>query len=297
MPSGYHRFVPVIVETIAGLRSQLRLAQATAGSSFLKRPRVALVPTMGALHDGHLALVERAKEHAEIVVVSIFVNPLQFGVNEDLDLYPRTADADLDRLRAHGVHIVFAPTVGEMYPAGSIQTRVTAGDVGALYEGSTRQGHFDGVLTVVAKLLHIVRPDTVVFGEKDGQQVFLVKRMIAELDIDVEVSVVPTVRENDGLALSSRNRFLDPTQRRAARALSMALEAAESSADRGLDAVISAARSVLTGDATVALDYLAVVNPATFQPVDDTALGGALVLVAARVGETRLIDNTSIHLC
>lgn len=288
--------MPVIVETIAGLRSQLRVASAEAGSSGQKYPRVALVPTMGALHDGHIALVERARERAEIVVVSIFVNPLQFGANEDLDVYPRTVEADVERLRAHGVHIVFAPTVTEMYPAGPSQTRVTAGAVGALYEGRTRPGHFDGVLTVVSKLLNLVKPDTVVFGEKDGQQVFLVKRMVADLDVDVDVSVVPTVREPDGLALSSRNRFLDPRQRRAARALSVALEAAESSADRGVDAVIAAAQSVLTENATVDLDYLAVVNPTTFLPVDDGAHGRALVLVAARVGETRLIDNATVYL-
>ena len=288
--------MPVIVETIAGLRSQLRIAKAEAGAGGLERPRVALVPTMGALHDGHIALVERARERAEIVVVSIFVNPLQFGANEDLDVYPRTVDADVERLRAHGVQIVFAPTAVEMYPSGPSQTRVTAGAIGALYEGRTRSGHFDGVLTVVAKLLNLVNPDTVVFGEKDGQQVFLVKRMVADLDIDVEVSVVPTVREDDGLALSSRNRFLDQRQRRAARALSVALEAAESSADRGVDAVIAAAQSVLTGDATVDLDYLAVVDPERFLPVGDGAHGRALVLVAARVGETRLIDNTTVYL-
>ena len=290
--------MPVIVETIAGLRSQLRIAkaEAKAGSSGPERPRVALVPTMGALHDGHIALVERARERAEIVVVSIFVNPLQFGANEDLDVYPRTVDADVERLRAHGVQIVFAPTAVEMYPSGPSQTRVTAGAIGALYEGRTRSGHFDGVLTVVAKLLNLVNPDTVVFGEKDGQQVFLVKRMVADLDIDVEVSVVPTVREDYGLALSSRNRFLDQRQRRAARALSVALEAAESSADRGVDAVIAAAQSVLTGDPTVDLDYLAVVDPERFLPVDDGAHGRALVLVAARVGETRLIDNTTVYL-
>ncbi|MBC7723873.1 MAG: pantoate--beta-alanine ligase [Burkholderiaceae bacterium] len=288
--------MPDVVETIAGLRSQLRLARVDAVSGGLGRPRVALVPTMGALHDGHLALVERAKERAEIVVVSIFVNPLQFGPSEDLALYPRTVESDVERLAAHGVQIVFAPTVGEIYPGGDLQTKITAGDIGSLYEGRSRRGHFDGVLTVVAKLLNIVRPDTVVFGEKDAQQVFLVKRMIADLNVDVDVAAVTTVREDDGLALSSRNRFLDPKQRRAARSLSIALEAASSSADRGIDSVIAAAQSVLTGDSTIELDYLAVVDPTTFLPVDDGAHGRALVLIAARVGETRLIDNVTVYL-
>lgn len=286
----------VVVETIAGLRSQLRQSKAHAASQGPARPRVALVPTMGALHEGHMALVERAQERAEIVVVSIFVNPLQFGASEDLARYPRTVESDVERLRDHGVQLVFAPTLSEMYPAGDLPTNVTAGDIGNLYEGRSRRGHFDGVLTVVAKLLHIVNPDTVVFGKKDAQQVFLVTRMIADLNFDVQVATVPTVREDDGLALSSRNRFLDARERIAARALSRALEAAESSADRGPDAVLAAAQSVLTGDTAVQLDYLQVVNPATFLPVDDNHHGGALVLVAARVGDTRLIDNAMIHL-
>lgn len=288
--------MPVVVETIAGLRSQLRQAKARSAAEGISRPRVALVPTMGALHEGHMALVERAQERAEIVVVSIFVNPIQFGPSEDLDRYPRSVEADVERLRAHGVQIVFAPTLGEMYPAGDVPTKVTAGEIGNLYEGRTRRSHFDGVLTVVAKLLHIVKPDTVVFGEKDAQQVFLVRRMIADLDFDVQVATVPTVREADGLALSSRNRFLDARERIAARALSRALEAAESSADRGPGAVLAAAQSVLTGDNAVQLDYLQVVNPATLLPADDNHHGRALVLVAARVGDTRLIDNATIHL-
>ena len=288
--------MPVVVETIAGLRSQLRQAKARAAAEGPTRPRVALVPTMGALHEGHMALVERAQERAEIVVVSIFVNPLQFGASEDLDLYPRTVESDVERLRTHGVQIVFAPTLSEMYPAGDVPTKVTAGDIGNLYEGRSRRGHFDGVLTVVAKLLHIVNPDTVVFGQKDAQQVFLVKRMVADLNFDVKVATVPTVREDDGLALSSRNRFLDARERIAARALSRALEAAESAADRGTDAVLAAAQSALAGDDTVRLDYLQVVNPATFLPADDNHHGRAIVLVAARIGDTRLIDNATIQL-
>ncbi len=258
--------------------------------------KVALVPTMGALHDGHLALIDRALQIADIVVVSIFVNPLQFGAGEDLDTYPRTLDADLAALEARGVPFVFAPTADEMYPRGASETRVTSGSIGGRYEGKSRRGHFDGVLTVVAKLLNIVEPDVVAFGEKDAQQVFLVRRMIGDLDLDIAVEAVETVRDVDGLALSSRNRFLDDRQRRAAVAIPNALEAAESSADRGTDAVLAAAQSVLTGDSDVQLDYLTVVDPATFLPVDEGHHGRAVVLVAARVGDTRLIDNQAIYI-
>ena len=274
---------PTVLRSIAELREAL----GSAGP-------VALVPTMGALHDGHLALVARARELAPTVVVSIFVNPLQFGPSEDLDKYPRTFEADVAAL--DGVDFVFAPDAAELYPTGSSSTTVRAGKVGGLFEGRSRPGHFDGVLTVVAKLLNIVRPAAVLFGQKDAQQAFLVTRMVADLDFAVRVETVPTVRESDGLALSSRNRFLDAKERRAARVLSGALEAAESSGDRGIDSVIAAAQSVLMGEPQVQLDYLAVVNPTTFLPVDDDYRGQAIVLVAARVGETRLIDNERIHL-
>jgi pantoate--beta-alanine ligase len=275
--------VPV-VETVEELRRVL------AGRT------VALVPTMGALHDGHLALVDRARELADTVVVSIFVNPLQFGPGEDLDKYPRTRDDDLAKLEAKGVAFVFAPTVAEMYPEGASDTKVTAGAVGTMYEGRSRRGHFDGVLTVVAKLLNIVRPQFVMFGQKDAQQVFLVQRMVRDLNFATTVVAVETVREPDGLALSSRNRYLDERETRAAHALSVALEAVESSADRGIDAVLSAAQSVFMGEPLVTLDYLSVVDPKTFLPVDDNYRGKARVLIAARVGETRLIDNELIHL-
>ena len=274
---------PVVITTIAGLRDAL----AATGP-------VALVPTMGALHDGHLALVDRARELAPTVVVSIFVNPLQFGQGEDLDKYPRTLDADLELL--DGVDFVFAPTVDELYPEWPISTIVRPGKVATLFEGRSRPGHFDGVLTVVTKLLNIVQPAFVLFGQKDAQQVFLVSRMVRDLDLPVRVTVVETVREDDGLARSSRNRFLSPLERRSARVLSQALEAAESSADRGIDSVIAAAQSVLMGEAAVELDYFAVVSPSTFLPVDDDYRGPAQVLIAARVGETRLIDNSRIHL-
>jgi pantoate--beta-alanine ligase len=274
---------PIVIETIAALRTALE------GRS------VALVPTMGALHDGHLALAERARELADTVVVSIFVNPLQFGPNEDLDSYPRDLAGDLELLDGHA-DFVFAPTVAEMYPDGPAQTSVTGGPVASLYEGRSRPGHFNGMLTVVAKLLAIVRPDHVLFGQKDAQQLFLVHRMVADLNMTTNVVGVETVRADDGLALSSRNRYLDPRERRAAVALSRALEAASSAADRGIDAVIAAAQSVLMDEDLVKLDYLKVVNPRTFLPVDDDYRGPARVLVAAQVGPARLIDNDAIYL-
>jgi len=276
---------PVVLETIAAVRDALADV-----------PAVALVPTMGALHDGHLALVDRALELASTVIVSIFVNPLQFGAGEDLDKYPRTLEDDLDLLGSRGVQFVFAPAADELYPTQPIQTTVKAGGVATLFEGRSRPGHFDGVLTVVAKLMNIVQPQFVLFGQKDAQQVFLVSRMVDDLNLPVRVEIVETVREDDGLARSSRNRFLDDRERRAAKVLSQALEAAESSADRGIDSVIAAAQSVLMGEPLVTLDYFAVVRPTTFQPVDDDYRGPATVLIAAKVGDTRLIDNGRIRL-
>ena len=276
---------PVILETVAGARSAL------AG-----RSDVVLVPTMGALHAGHIALVERAQELGQSVVVSIFVNPMQFGPNEDLDAYPRSFDEDVDKLHALGVPFVFAPSVEEMYPDGAAQVKVGSGNVGGLYEGRSRPGLFDGALTVVAKLLNIVRPSTIVLGQKDAQQVFLVRRMIGDLNYPTAVEVVETVREESGLALSSRNRFLEAREAHAARALSQALEAAASSADRGIDSVLAAAQATLMGESLVQLDYLKVVSPDTFLPCDDDYRGPAVVLIAARVGSTRLIDNERIVL-
>nr|WP_244274961.1 pantoate--beta-alanine ligase [Rathayibacter oskolensis] len=277
------------MERIDALRDRVREAR-RAGS------RVALVPTMGALHDGHLALVDRAREIADVVIVSVFVNPLQFGPSEDLDRYPRDLAADTALLEPEGVDVVFAPSVAEMYPDGPTATRVVAGAVGALYEGRSRPGHFDGMLTVVAKLLGIVQPDAALFGQKDAQQLFLVRRMVRDLDLPVTIEAVETVREDDGLALSSRNRYLDARERRAARTVPLVLEAAASAADRGIDAVIAAAQSAAMGEPLVKLDYLVVAHPTTFLPVDDDYRGPALVLVAAIVGSTRLIDNGPILL-
>jgi pantoate--beta-alanine ligase len=279
---------PLVVHTIAELREHVAAARRTG--------HVAVVPSMGALHDGHLALVDRAREVAETVVVTIFVNPLQFGRGEDLDRYPRTLEADVEKLAAKGVDLVFAPTAAEMYPAGASETRVSAGSVGNLYEGRVRPKHFDGVLTVVTKLFNIVTPDIAVFGQKDAQQVFLVRRMVGDLNLPIEIEVVETVREEGGLALSSRNAYLSADERVAARALSTALEAAASAADRGVDGAVRAAQSVFAGEPLVTLDYLVVVDPETFLPVGDDYRGPATVLVAAKVGSTRLIDNDTIHL-
>ncbi len=284
---------PVVLTTVAEVRSALDAVRAGASAS---APGIALVPTMGALHDGHLSLVRRARELAGTVVVSIFVNPLQFGAGEDLDAYPRTLDADLAALAAEGVEYVFAPTAREMYPFGPSETRVSAGHIGTLLEGATRPGHFDGMLTVVAKLFNIVRPDVAVFGQKDAQQVFLVRRMVAELNLPLTIEVVPTVREADGLALSSRNRFLDAGARRAALALSSALQAADAAASEGLVELLAEATANFGDHDDVTLDYLVVVDPASFLPVDEHFRGPATALVAARVGATRLIDNTPITL-
>jgi pantoate--beta-alanine ligase len=280
---------PRLLETIAEVR-EVVAAERAAGR------RVSLTPTLGALHDGHLVHLSRAAELVDTRIVSIFVNPLQFGPNEDLDKYPRTLDADLDRLGELGVPFVFAPSAAEMYPDGRPSIQVHAGRIGELYEGRSRPGHFDGVLTVVAKLLLIVSPDVVTFGQKDAQQLFLVRRMIFDLNIPVRLEAIEIVREQDGLALSSRNRYLAGRERPAARTLSLALEAAASSADRGIDAVVAAAQGTLMGEPLVELDYLKVVNPDTFLPVDDGYRGPALVLVAAKVGGTRLIDNERISL-
>ena len=282
---------PIVLSTIGQTREAIAARRATASHE-----RIVLVPTLGALHAGHLALVERARELGSTVIVSIFVNPLQFGPGEDFDKYPKSLDSDLDKLAEAGVAYVFAPSVGEMYPDGDVQTRVMAGAVGRLYEGASRPGHFDGVLTVVAKLLGIVTPDYVIFGEKDAQQLFLVRRMVADLNIPVQVESVEIVREDSGLALSSRNTYLDERERRAARALSRAMDAAESYGDRGVDAVVGAAQGAVMGESLVQLDYLRVVDPLTFLPADDGYTGPALVLIAARVGSTRLIDNRRILL-
>ena len=253
--------------------------------------RIVLVPTMGALHDGHLTLIRAARRvPGAVVVVSIFVNPLQFGAGEDLDAYPRTLDDDLDALRAEGVEIAFTPTADDMYPHGT-RTTVVPGQLGAELEGASRPTHFAGVLTVVLKLFNTVRPDRAYFGEKDYQQLTLIRQMVADLDLGVEVQGVPIVREADGLAMSSRNRYLDPVQREQAGALSAALLAGMYSAAQGASVALDAARAVLDEVPALEVDYLELRDPALEHA---PAEGPARLLVAARLGHTRLLDNIAV---
>jgi len=238
--------------------------------------RVAVVMTMGALHDGHAALVRRAREVADSVVVTVFVNPLQFGANEDLDRYPRTLEADLAVCEREGADVVFTPTPDVVYPSEPV-VRVSAGAIGDGFEGASRPGHFDGVLTVVLKLLHLTAPDVALFGQKDAQQLAAIRRMVDDLDVPVEVLAVPTVRESDGLALSSRNRYLSDDERQAALVLSRALATRD----------VTAGRALIQAQPGVDLDYLERVDSRTFEAAPD----GDLLVVAARVGTTRLIDN------
>jgi pantoate--beta-alanine ligase len=270
-------------------------AELAAARAALAGP-VVLVPTMGALHAGHERLLRAACTLAGprgSVVVSIFVNPLQFGPNEDLNRYPRTLDEDLGMCAREGVRLVFAPSVAEMYPGGTPEVTVNPGPVGQLFEGEFRLGFFGGVLTVVLKLLHLTRPAIAVFGQKDAQQLTLVRRMVTDLDLDVVIEPVPTVRDADGLATSSRNRYLSADDRAVALTLPRALRAGQARAAEGAAAVLAAARDVLRAEPGLAVDYVAVVDPGTFGP---TRAGPALLVAAARVGKTRLIDNVPVVL-
>ncbi|HEV2253074.1 MAG TPA: pantoate--beta-alanine ligase [Streptosporangiaceae bacterium] len=270
---------------------------------------VVLVPTMGALHAGHRALLRAARAAAGpsgSVIVSIFVNPLQFRPGEDLDRYPRTLDADLAMCAREGVRAVFAPSAAEMYPGGPPQVTVDPGPAGQVYEGEFRPGFFGGVLTVVLKLFHLVRPDVAVFGEKDAQQLALVRRLVADTDLDLAIEPVPTVRDPDGLATSSRNRYLSAADRELALTLPRALRAGQaraavfiSGADAAADArsaaaaALAAAQEVLRGEPALAVDYVAVVDPRTFGPAGP---GPALIVAAVTAGGTRLIDNVPVVL-
>jgi pantoate--beta-alanine ligase len=251
------------------------------------------VPTMGALHDGHVQLMKHARPLGETLVASIFVNPTQFAPGEDFDEYPRTFDADLERCAEAGVDVVFAPTVDTLYPAG-LDSAVTVdpGPLGTILEGATRPTHFRGVLTVVAKLFGLVRPDVAVFGEKDYQQLVLIRQMTQALCLDVDVQGCPTVREADGLAMSSRNAYLSPDQREQATVLYRALQAGVAAAADGPDAVLSAANRVVA-EVPVDLDYLALTDPDLGDPVPGRE---ARLLIAARVGKPRLIDNIGLTL-
>lgn len=323
----------VLVTTIAELREKsgallhLRAAQDSQDGQAAGRQlgTLGLVPTMGALHHGHATLARTAVAENSVVVASVFVNPLQFGDASDLARYPRTTEADLALLSEAGVDFMFAPTVQEMYPDGVPMVRVTAGAMGNLYEGASRPGHFDGALTVVAKLLHTAMPDgglaykaaaagegdgsdglgmdaavrpayRAYFGQKDAQQLTLVRKMVADLNFPVDIVAVPTVRDVDGLALSSRNRFLSAQERDSALVLSRALRLLKRHADAHEPLDIASAQALIDSAAGVELDYLEVVDPLTLQVraencQDTPFTGEALVLVAAKVGPVRLIDN------
>ena len=282
---------PVLASTRAELAALLADARRTG-------QQVGFVPTMGALHEGHASLMRVARERvgeAGKVVVSIFVNPLQFGAGEDLDRYPRTLDADLVIAGQQGVDIVFAPSVEEVYPGGTPSLTLDPGPLGTILEGATRPGHFAGMLIVVAKLFGLVRPDLAVFGQKDYQQLALIRRMNDDLCLGIEIVGAETQREPDGLALSSRNRYLDPEQREEAVHLSRALFAARQEAAYGVRPALDAARAELRRAHAVDLDYL-VVTAADLGELPEQVPPGteARILVAARVGTTRLIDNMSL---
>ena len=253
----------------------------------------AVVMTMGALHRGHMALAEAARERAEQVVATIFVNPLQFDDPADLERYPRTLEADCAALEAAGVDIVYAPAVEDVYPGGRPMVTVNAGPLGTVFEGAYRPGHFDGVLTVVLKLLHLTRPDLAFFGQKDAQQVIAIRAMCRDLNVPVDINVVPTVRDADGLALSSRNVFLSPEERADALVLSRALAEGAAVLAEGarVPLAVAVARAAIAQVPTVALDYVGALDPASAQAVPDDYHGEVVLAVAARVGATRLIDN------
>jgi pantoate--beta-alanine ligase len=280
------------------------LARTTTGLAACRatlRPPVVLVPTMGALHDGHRALLRRARQisgHNGSLVVSDFVNPLQFGPGEDLDRYPRTLCEDIAVCSDEGVDVVFAPAYEQMYPAGHVIT-VSPGQLGEVLEGTFRPGFFDGVLTVVLKLFNLVKPDVAVFGEKDAQQLAMVQRMVADLNVPVAIESVPIARDPDGLAISSRNRHLSSAERKTALALSRALRTGAAVAGSGRAAVLGAARAELSAaskaEPPLVIDYLTLAEPDTFTEITAEYAGAALLLVAGTVGKTRLIDNIRLE--
>jgi pantoate--beta-alanine ligase len=284
--------IPILARTRRGL---------AAARHGLPSP-VVLVPTMGALHAGHRALLRRASELSRpngSVVVSVFVNPLQFGAGEDLDRYPGSLDDDLAVCAEEQVALVFAPSAAQMYPQQQLIT-VDPGPMGQVLEGASRPGFFTGVLTVVLKLFQLVQPQVAVFGDKDAQQLALIRRMTQDLDLGVGIVSVPTVRDPDGLAVSSRNGYLSAAGRRAALALPGALRAGREAQEDGPEAVLKAAAAILEeaahAEPPLVTDYLALVDPGTFAPVTAGYTGGALLLAAARSGSTRLIDNVPVVL-
>ena len=280
------RVVAEIPETRSAI-AQLRAVHASGTSR-----SVGFVPTMGALHEGHRSLVQAARQRCDVVVVSIFVNPTQFGPNEDFTRYPRTLEADCRMLEAEGVDLVFAPSAERMYPAGST-TLVEVAGIGDRLDGASRPGHFRGVATVVAKLFHIVQPEFAFFGQKDAAQLAVLRQMARDLNIPVELVACPIVREPDGLAMSSRNRYLSAEQRRQALAIWRGLETAGKMARSGehhAEALLHAVRTVLQQEPALREDYVALVDPDTLLPVASIERGG-LLAVAVHVGTTRLIDN------
>ena len=257
--------------------------------------RLGFVPTMGALHEGHLSLVRGARAASDVVAASIFVNPTQFGPNEDLAKYPRSFERDCELLEREGVEFVFAPSVEEMYPAGAV-TWVTVEELSGKLDGRSRPGHFRGVTTVVSKLFHIVEPDKAYFGQKDAAQVAIIRRMVRDLNLAVEIVVCPIVREPDGLAMSSRNAYLSPEERKRALVLHhslMRVQQRVAAGERDAMHLVAAGREEFARESSVRLDYFEIVDPATLDPVKDVS-SEALVAVAAYVGTTRLIDNLLI---
>jgi pantoate--beta-alanine ligase len=294
-----------ILHTVAEMRRAVaRVRDTTLGAPFIAAlphamggattaPNLGLVPTMGALHEGHLSLVRTARRSCRSVAVSIFVNPTQFAAGEDLDRYPRTFDADCALLEREGVDLVFAPTAEEMYPPGGSGTFIEVPGLSERLDGATRPGHFRGVATVVAKLFHIVAPDLAFFGQKDAAQVAVLQAMVRDLNLPVGLRICPTVRDADGLALSSRNRFLSPAERRSALALPQALHRAESliaAGNHAAEPLRAAMLEILNKAPGLRLDYAEIVDPDTLQPVS-LVHPRALIAVAAWVGTTRLIDN------
>lgn len=301
---------PVITRTTEEFQTAVARALSAAQDAFdasategepAQAARLGFIPTMGALHDGHATLMRRAREQNAVVAVSIFVNPLQFGPNEDFETYPRTLEADAKVAAEAGVDIIFAPSVDEMYPGGSPLITVSSGELGNLFEGKTRPGHFDGALTVVNKFFNILEGCVgtheilAYFGQKDAQQLSLMQRMVADFNHPVTIKPVAIVREDNGLALSSRNQYLSDEDREAALVLSRTLALLrEQSISRGFDRLdLKSARDYINGQDNVRLDYLEVVDPENFAaPTEDSKR--ALALVAAYVGETRLIDNMEL---
>src|SRR5262245_17055822 len=254
--------------------------------------RIAVVPTMGALHDGHLALVRAARARADVVILTIFVNPTQFGPSEDLARYPRDEAGDLVKARAEGIDLAFCPDAAAMYRPGS-QTFVEVRELQKPLCGASRPGHFAGVATVVTKLFHITQPHVAVFGEKDYQQLAIIRRMVRDLDFAIEIASVPIVREADGVAMSSRNAYLSADQRRAARSLSAGLAAAErafAGGERGAAALLAAARAPIEAEAAARIDYVELRDAQELTPVERVERPSVLA-IAAFLGTTRLIDN------